>query len=331
MTIEIAASRKALCNSEQFDFDDPAQFPDFYVTAILGFDLTGLGAHKLEVPGEYGPEIAVNSLNFPLLLASVNAAFQGGIDFVQLKRNFQAYEESSRNAHRHCTILSAVKTVEKISELINNGGFNIEFPLDSENALPAVDGFLANYDGQKAISVALKTAQDLAVLEEFSQVAKRNELQLVVLSDDLQFLQENAQKIACLVDVVQIQSAEMEKIRALRFLFQKFAKTTGHEVKIIVELGIVISATLQSAQERAALIADLASEPLFTGIAKAVGTVYDVADCVEKLIGNGVADGIFFVPASLPTDLASVLKGVIPLLRERAKSGNLLSDSNSYS
>lgn len=60
--------------------------------------------------------------------------------------------------------------------------------------------------------------------------------------------------------------------------------------------------------------------PAFEGKASVVGTVYDVADMVESWIGLGAADGIIFLPASLPTDLASVIRGVLPLLKARATS-----------
>ncbi|MDN6487611.1 MAG: hypothetical protein L0K34_09035, partial [Ancrocorticia sp.] len=60
--------------------------------------------------------------------------------------------------------------------------------------------------------------------------------------------------------------------------------------------------------------------PAFAGKASVVGTVYDVADVVESWIGLGAADGVVFLPASVPTDLASVIRGVLPLLRARSEA-----------
>ncbi|XCB30188.1 hypothetical protein RQN30_01725 [Arcanobacterium hippocoleae] len=320
MVIEIAASYKALTNSGPFDFDDSVQLPDVYTTASLGFNLTGLGARGMEVPGEYGPEIAVSTLNFPLLLASVNAAFHGGIDFIQLNRNFQLHGGESSALRYHSALLDGVRTAAKIADVISGGGLNIEIPFDEEIGLPAVSGFLRNYKGRKSVSVAVKKSEDFRLLEKFSAAAAANNLNVVALCTNPDLLSDNAVRLAELVDAVQLRSGNIEQARRLRFLFHELSEKTGRNVKLIIELGIVISATLQSANERAALISELSHRQIFDGMPHAVGTVYDVADCVEKWIGMGGADGILFTPASLPTDLASVLKGVVPLLNERAKS-----------
>ncbi|WP_353067198.1 hypothetical protein [Arcanobacterium hippocoleae] len=309
MTIEIAASRKALTESGPLDYDDPSQLPDFYTTATLGFDLSGLGARPTEIPGEYGPEMAVSALNFPLLVASVNAAFQGGIDYIQLNHNFQMYGGEAAAAFHQSALLDGVKTAEKIAEMVPAGGLNIEVPLDLELGLPAIKGFLADFSGKKSISVGIREPADIELLARFSQAAKENNLKIVAICADLQFLTDHAAKIAGLVDSVQLRDGTIAQAREMRFCFHELGKTAGRKIKLVVELGIVISATVQSATERAALISELSHSPLFDGIANSVGTVYDVADQIEKWVGSGAADGILFVPASLPTDLASVLKG----------------------
>ena len=61
----------------------------------------------------------------------------------------------------------------------------------------------------------------------------------------------------------------------------------------------------------------MTGRPVFDGKASVVGTVYDVADTVEEWICLGAVDGIVFLPASLPTDLASVIRGIMPLLYAR--------------
>lgn len=320
MTIEIAASRKALTDSDPIDFDDPSQLPDVYTTASLGFDLTGLGARPMEIPGEYGPEVAMSQMNFPLLVASVNAAFHGGIDYIQLNRDFHTRSDSVSRADHRSALLDGVKTAEEIAAMIHEGGLNIELPLDAEIGLNAVNGFLQQYAGKKSISLAVNTPQDFPLLIDFSKVADANNLKVVLLSHDPVFLSEHAAKIAGLVDAVQLSAGTVSQARALRFQLHELGDKAGRRIKLITEVGIVISATLQSANERAALLTDLSHQPLFAGMLHAIGTVYDVADQVERIVGIGAADGILFAPASLPTDLASVLKGVVPLLRERAKT-----------
>lgn len=319
MTIEIAASHKALTDPGPIDFDDSSQLPDFYTTASLGFDLTSLGAKPMEIPGEYGPEMAMCQMNFPLLIASVNAAFRGGIDYIQLNHNFHTRSDSASRSEHRSALLDGVATGEEIAEMIHEGGLNIELPLDPEIGLCAVDGFLQKFSGKRAIALTVHTVEELPLLAKFSQAAAANNLKVILLSNDVEFLAQNAAEVVSLVDAVQISNGSVQQTRALRFKLHKLAAKAGRSVKLIAEIGIVISATLQSANERAALLTELTHQPLFEGMTHAIGTVYDVADQVERIIGIGAADGILFAPASLPTDLASVLKGVVPLLRERAK------------
>ena len=111
----------------------------------------------------------------------------------------------------------------------------------------------------------------------------------------------------------------LERARGIRSELRELAASNGRSVRVLGELGIVISGSMRAANERALLVADMVGAPLFEGKASVVGTVSDVADAFERWIGTGAADGLIFLPASLPTDLASLIRGVVPLLAARAQ------------
>ena len=125
--------------------------------------------------------------------------------------------------------------------------------------------------------------------------------------------------LASFVDGVRVRTDDLERARDIRRELRSLAASNGRSLRVFGELGIVISGSMRAASERALLVADITGAPLFEGKASVVGTVYDVADAVERWVGTGAADGLIFLPASLPTDLASLIRGVVPLLTARAR------------
>lgn len=125
--------------------------------------------------------------------------------------------------------------------------------------------------------------------------------------------------LAAFVDWVRVRTDDLERARDIRSELRELAASNGRSVRVLGELGIVISGSMRAANERALLVADMVGAPLFEGKASVVGTVSDVADAFERWIGTGAADGLIFLPASLPTDLASLIRGVVPLLAARAQ------------
>lgn len=315
MTIEVAAAKKAISDSEPFDLNDPTLLPDVYVKAVVGFDLSNLGAQSTVIPGEYGSETAVSALNYPRLIASIKAALSANVDFVHFTQSFHTQAQTLTKA----ALLDGVRAAHRIVELIDNGGICVEVPFNSDQGLVAVGEFLQDAPLQKSVSIKINKDANIDLLKEFSARAKKSGVNLVALIKDVDFATVNAQMLAEMVDVVQLREPDVLKVRNARFALREAALNLGKKIRISGELGIVISATMQSAEERAGLISALNGKPLFDDVAKAIGTVYDVADVVEKWISCGAVDGIVFKPASLPTDLASVIKGVLPLLKERAK------------
>lgn len=104
--------------------------------------------------------------------------------------------------------------------------------------------------------------------------------------------------------------------RGLRYGIRAAAHEAGRDLPVVADLGL-LSQRIHKYHERALLVEAIYGTELFAGIPKVVGTVYDVADAIERWVGLGAADGVVVLPASLPTDLGSLIRGVLPLLSGR--------------
>ncbi|MDY5585601.1 MAG: hypothetical protein SPG61_07440, partial [Arcanobacterium sp.] len=283
MSIELSVSSAAVNDPEFIDFDDPNLLPDSQIIAPIGFDLTALGAHPTEIPGEYGPESAIAALNYPRFVASVQAALHGDVDFIYLDHDFHTQAERITKT----STLDAVRVVEKLSTVIDQGGICAEVPFDTVQGLPSLEGLLANFSGMKTVSLELGLSPDLELLAEFGAVARKNELKLFLLVDDVALVSQYAAELVAASDAVVLRIKEQAQARKARFILREQATKLAKEFHVYIAFGIVISATLQAAEERAMLLSQLGDKPLFSHLPYAVGTVYDISDAIESWIGTG--------------------------------------------
>ncbi len=315
MTIELLASKKALVDSSSLDVNDVSDIPDHYTTAWLGIDLSALGAQSITVPGEYGIEEAKENLNFPRLAASVKAALQGGLDFVSLDKSFQ--NRSDQKARDE--VLDGIRAAVKLSEIMPDGGLCVEMPPELQGADTAIKHLSEYFEKWTSIAVDLNADTDFKTLEKVVLRARNLNVHVMGIAADADFVLENASEIVRLVNAIRLKVEDPQVARKIRFALLAEAEKLDTQILVFVDLGVVISASVRAAEEREMLISQINNSVLFAGISSAIGTVYDVADAVESWISIGAADGIIFIPASLPTDLASILRGVLPLLQERSK------------
>lgn len=309
MTIELAASRKALTNA-QLDLDDVAVTPDHLATAWVGVDLTLLGACT---PAGFD-EAPIDHLNYPRLAASVKAAQQGGIDFVTLGLDFHNSSDSAGSEYS----LDAVKTAARLADVSTAGVFAgvVGTPKDMN---VAVDLLASQTDGWAGITITLATDSDFDGIVATTKNARAAGIRICVIITNPSITPGRAKLIASIADTVRLRVADPHAAREARFAIRAAGQEINKDVLVFVELGIVISASVEAAEERAHLIEKINGCDPFEGIACVLGTVYSVADAIESWVGLGAADGIILVPASLPTDLASVLRGVLPLMEARAQ------------
>lgn len=309
MTIELSASSQATSNPAPVDVSDTLTH-DSVSTTWIGMDLSLLGASEPLGVDEAG----VESLNFPRLAASVRAAQTGGIDFVSLDSNFHT---STDVDSRDCTF-DAVRTAAKLAEVSTAGVFaGVEAdPQDMDAAITALS---SQGEGWAGLTIPLHTDSDFAGIAAAAARARKAGLKVTVIITNPAISAERAKIIASIADIVRLRVVDIYAARQARFVIRAAGQELGRDILVFAELGVVISASVTAAEERALLIEDMNGTDLFPGIASVLGSVYNVADMIESWVGLGAADGVILIPASLPTDLASVLKGVLPLIEARSK------------
>lgn len=280
--------------------------------AVIGVDLTLLGAVCSEAFASLGIDLPVEHVSLPKLASCIGAACTGGLDFVSLSKDFQARSDRT-------TCMDAVRTVSRIMD-VGAVGFSAEIPPEAEHVDEAVSLLAEQKDGWGCVEIDIASSSDLEQIAKYAKSAHDAGVQVTarVACDLLSDL--DIDLLASWADMVRLLTDDPHEARGARFALRSAAHQQGRELRVLVEVGIVISGNQQAANERAILIEAMNGSPAFAGKASVVGTVYDVADLVESWIGLGAADGVVFLPASVPTDLASVIRGVLPLLRARSEA-----------
>lgn len=355
MPIELAARKAAVLGSSESmltagDADTTGEV-DIRREVFMGIDLSPLGAHSMRVPGEYGVEELAGHLNLPRLAGAINAAQQGGLDFVALKQDFHIQavaEQATRGddssldkqlavgaqrpasgnfatgrqpiaSKQSANFLDGLKAAAKLQDLIPPATLAVEIPLAA--ASEVFSNAALDLKSCREILLPLSGADfpSAEQLAGFARGAVARKVQLSAVITEAELLQNKSALLSKYFQAVWCRSADIEGIRRGRISLQQERAKNSAPLPIILELGVAISATLRAAEERLVLIEQLTQRPAFSDIAAVIGTVYDAAYQIEDYIKRGVADGIVFRPASLPTDLASIMRGVLPLLQERAK------------
>lgn len=313
MPVSIAASSRALHDSAPIDILDPSVLPDVTIHAPIAMNLTLLGAAEMDIPGEDVPETFLKRVNVPLLASSVSAAYAGGVDSITLDRDFHVHP----TAPPRSAALDGVTMAEKLAAG-KTPQICAEIPSDPLYIREAVSLLTNARVASAAVMLTLQELDDYHDFKRAADDARAAGVNVWLLATNPEVTGENAETVASIFDAVRVRYPDRAAVRKMRFALKEAAKKRKRDFTVFADLGIVISATLQAAEERSILISQLNGGELFSGMASVVGTVYDVADAIESWVGMGAADGMVLTPASLPTDLASVLKGVLPLLEARA-------------
>ncbi len=300
MTVQLTTSDATLTSGEILD-------KDTVTDAYIGIDLTVLGAHEHHSEYDLGFDHVYASL--PKLASCVSAACEGGLDLISLSRDFQARSEGASD-------MDAVKTMARLAQH-GSAGFSAEVSAEPEKINRAVIELREQKDGWGAIEISVTPTTDLSGIAAELEAARTQGIHVCVRveASDLEFIDH--EELVTSADYVRLGTDDPHVARECRFALRSAARKCGSDIVVLVDLGVVISGNHQAANEREILLKAISGHTLFEGRARVVGTVYDVADEVERWIGNGAADGIVLLPASLPTDLASVIRGVMPLLRAR--------------
>lgn len=288
------------------DTNDPLHSTE----ALIAIDLSSLGVSN----NHFSEDVLLPSehINFPVALSACAAAVSGGVDVVSLSRDFFAHSYT-KNIYSN---LDPAKVARQLIERLD-GGFCAEIPANSFAFDKAIDFLSCDGSGWGSLEIRLESEGDLDFLESGTERAHVCGLSVSVRAKADFFTEKICKEVASWADAVHIETPDPHVAREIRFALRSAANELGRSLKVFCELGILISSSVQSAQERAWLISAIDGTPIFDGKAHVVGTVYDAADEAERWFSLGAADGLVFLPASVPTDLASLIRGVLPVLRAR--------------
>lgn len=311
MSIELAASQRALNEARPLNVDEAGLEPDHFTTAFVGVELGALGAAPDDAAVTH--DLPADQVDIARLVSSIHAAHEGGIDFISLDSTFTLRSDSAP----HESMLDAARAAARIASS-STGGVFVQVPPAPKVINMAIDLIAAQENGWAGIAFGLNDHSDFDSIVACAHSARRAGIKVAVIITHAEQVQERADVIAEIADMVRLQCPDPHTAREARFALRSAAAKRGRELLVFVELGMVISGSLNAALERESLIKEIHRGDIFAGIAKCVGTVYDAADAVESWVANGAADGIVIIPASLPCDLASILKGVLPLISARS-------------
>lgn len=278
--------------------------------AVIGIDLTLLGAPSGESLSAWGADLPVEHINFPRLASCVSASSSGGIDIVTLSRSFRTRSDGRGGR------MDGVRTAARLAER-GVGPIGVEVPADPTAIEEALGELAAVGQGASTLEISVDGTTDLAALAAPLERARGAGLRIMIRVAVRDLTDLDLAELVEYADSIRLLTNDPHESREARFALRSAAHAQGRSLPVFVEIGIIISGNISAANERALLVEAIQGSPVFAGKAHVVGTVYDVADAAESWIGLGAADGIIFLPASVPTDLASVIRGVLPLLRAR--------------
>lgn len=283
--------------------------------ALIAIDLSSLG-----VSGNHSSEKILSPtehVNLPVLFSACEAALGGGVDVVSFTKDFfaRSYTKSMYGN------LDPAKVVGQLVEKIK-GGFCAEIPSNSFAFDKAIDFLTCDGEGWRSLEIRLEPESDLELLASGAQRAHLCGLPVSVRAQADIFTDDICLAVASWADAIHLETDDPHSARGIRFALRSAASEMGRSLKVFCELGILISSSAEAAQERAWLISTIEGKPVFDGKAHVIGTVYDAADVAERWFSLGAVDGLVFLPASVPTDLASLIRGVLPVLRSRASDNH---------
>lgn len=279
------------------------------VEATIAIDLTMLGVVSGEAYETLGADLPVEYANYPQLASCAHAAARGGVDFISLSMDFHARSDAPHS-------LDGARVAARLLSQ-EAGHVTVEISSDPELAFPALD-VVGTGRNSAGVYVSLSEGDCVETLRPIAAAARAQGFLFDVAVEAADVDDARLEVIAELADRVRLVTPNPHEAARVRERLRERTQVNGRDISIFGELGIVISGSPMAANERALLVEAMSGEPLFADKASVVGTVYDVADAIERWVGLGAVDGMVMLPASLPTDLASLIRGVIPLLKARA-------------
>ncbi|QRV01551.1 hypothetical protein JTE88_05425 [Arcanobacterium phocisimile] len=306
MTIDLNVSRDAVV--QDVSKTTGVGQREHTTAAWVGIDLSLLGVQTYRLlPGE-----EVEPFHYGKMIAATRAASAGGLDFVALSSEFLADTAHAHPCGDAVAVGAQLRSIPGVGVVMEVAA-NPQAVADALNAVAV--------DASSWASLAIHITDQTEFTSELCDVlcaVHRAGVGLIINLSAQSLTGELTSLVARYADMVRMRVQDPHVARGLRYGIRAAAHEAGRDLPVVADLGVIISANSQAAHERALLVEAIYGTELFAGIPKVVGTVYDVADAIERWVGLGAADGVVVLPASLPTDLGSLIRGVLPLLSGRA-------------
>lgn len=273
----------------------------------ISIDLSSLGVEVFDSSSDFGEDFPVETCNLPRLASMTSAALSDGLAAVTLGSSFLLRSDLHLRDCRLDAVRASVKLTSKIT-----GPIFASVTADSvgEAALEAVK------DTGVGLEI-LVTGVDLGPVLSLIAAAHRDGTPVTVSLTGETASRIDLTALGSVLDRVRLREADPHSAREIRYSLRSAALEQGRDLQVVSDLFMIVSGCVMDAEERANLISAIGADRYAEGAARVLGTVHDVADHIESWTDLGAADAFTILPGSLPTDLASTVCGVLPLLRAR--------------
>lgn len=278
-----------------------------YKVPSISIDLSTLGAEVFDASSEFGEDFPVESCNLHRLASMTSAAISDGLAAVTLGSTFLLRSD----LHIRDCRLDPVRAAVKLNSRITGPIFA---------AITADSGCVEALDAVKGTDVGLEihvAEGDLTPALTIIEQARAAGTPITVALTGETASRIDLGKLGAVADSIRLREPDPHTAREIRYSLRSAALEQGRDLRVSADLFMIVSACAMDAEERASLIAAIGADRYAVGSARVLGTVHDVADHIDSWLALGAADAFTILPGSLPTDLASTVCGVLPLLQAR--------------
>ena len=275
-------------------------------TLHLGVDLSGTAARPSQWT-PHGPSLRV-AFDAEQLVELVATAERGALDLVTIDDTFRLVPDRP-------TVFDAARAALRLAPATERIGLVPSIPtaqVAPEHVAQALGAIDAASSGRVGWQVGGSGGSALAAPDP---LALRSADPVVVLRADST---AGAVLAGHHADVARVAAHDAAAARVRRTQVREAAAQAGRnpdDVRVLVDLGVVVGPSRASAEARTALLA-ATSDALPDVTVQSVGTVFDVAELMTSWFESESADGFVVRPGSLRADLAGLVDGVVPVLRE---------------
>lgn len=276
----------------------------------IGMDLSTLGAEVFDGASDFGEDFPVESCNMSRLAALAGAGLNDGLASVLLGPTFRLRSDTHLRESWLDAVQAATKLAPRLTGPITAAVVADEYVLSSAIEQAAGTG----------VGLELHRVRDLAALAPMLEKARESDIDLSIALTGQAARDVDPELVGELINWVRLREPDPHLAREIRYTLRGAASARDRDLRIVADLFIIISACEADAEERAQLIDAIGADRYAKGAPRVLGTVHDVADHIESWMALSAADAFTLLPGSLPTDLASAVRGVLPELNSRAEA-----------